>query len=111
MPAQGADKRALGVAGAAPAGTQSLPAAVGRSVRERSARYHPSLAKRNRLLKPVTMSLFGMVNCPTAGSGQEEPLSRAEYADLVTQIIVDGIAGLGSDTRTRIRLRSKVTSL
>jgi TetR/AcrR family transcriptional regulator len=39
------------------------------------------------------------------------PMSRAAYANLVTQIIVDGIARLGTDSPARIRLRSKVTSL
>jgi hypothetical protein len=38
-------------------------------------------------------------------------MSRAAYANLVTQIIVDGIVRLGADSPTRIRLRSKVTSL
>ena len=72
---------------------------------------NPSLAKGNRLLKPVTMSLFGMINWSYLWFRPGGPMSRAAYANLVTQIMVDGIARLGTDSRTRIRLRSKVTSL
>jgi TetR/AcrR family transcriptional regulator len=39
------------------------------------------------------------------------PMSRAAYANLVTQIMVDGIAALGTDSPTHIRLRSKMTPL
>jgi TetR/AcrR family transcriptional regulator len=72
---------------------------------------NPSLAKGNRLLKPVTMSLFGMINWSYLWFRPGGPISRAAYANLVTQIIVDGIARLGTDSPTRTRLRSKVTSL
>ncbi len=72
---------------------------------------NPSLAKGNRLLKPVTMSLFGMINWSYLWFRPEGPMSRTAYANLVTQIMVDGIAKLGTDSPTRIRLRSKVASL
>jgi TetR/AcrR family transcriptional regulator len=47
------------------------------------------------LLKPVTMSLFGMVNWHylwfREGKGT---LTRADYADLVTRLVLDGTRGL-----------------
>ena len=72
---------------------------------------NPSLAKGNRLLKPVTMSLFGMINWSYLWFRPGGPISRSAYASLVTQIMVDGIAKLGTDSPTRIRARSKVASL
>jgi len=72
---------------------------------------NPALAKGNRLLRPVTMSLFGIVNWSYRWFRPGGPLARAAYANLVTQIMVDGIARLGSDSPTCIRLRSRVTSL
>jgi TetR/AcrR family transcriptional regulator len=71
---------------------------------------NPSLAKGNRLLKPVTMSLFGMINWSYLWLRPAGPMSRAAYADLVTQIMVDGIARLGADGPVRSRSRSKVSS-
>lgn len=72
---------------------------------------NPALAKGNRLLKPVTMSLFGMINWSYLWFRPGGPMSRAAYANLITQIMVDGIAKLGADSPTRVRLRPKVTSL
>ena len=72
---------------------------------------NPSLAKGSRLLKPVTMSLFGMINWSYLWFRPRGPMSRSAYANLVTQIMVDGIAKLGTETPARIRSRSKVTSL
>ena len=57
---------------------------------------NPSLAKGDRLLKPITMSLFGMINWSYLWFRPDGPMSRAEYADLVTQMTVDGISNLGS---------------
>jgi TetR/AcrR family transcriptional regulator len=42
------------------------------------------------LLKPVTMALFGMINWHYLWFKPTGTLSRREYADLVTQLIVDG---------------------
>jgi TetR/AcrR family transcriptional regulator len=55
----------------------------------------PALAKDDRLLKPVTMSLFGMINWSYLWFRPDGPISRAEYANLVTQMTVDGICNLG----------------
>jgi TetR/AcrR family transcriptional regulator len=72
---------------------------------------NPSLANGSRLLKPVTMSLFGMINWSYLWFRPGGPMSRAAYADLVTQITVDGIARLGVDSPLRGRSRSRMTSV
>jgi TetR/AcrR family transcriptional regulator len=46
------------------------------------------------MLKPVTMSLFGMVNWHYLWFRNSGPFSRADYADLVTKLIVDGTRDL-----------------
>ena len=46
------------------------------------------------MLKPVTMSLFGMVNWHYLWFRNNGPFSRADYADLVTKLIVDGTRDL-----------------
>jgi TetR/AcrR family transcriptional regulator len=57
---------------------------------------NPALGNGSGLLKPVTMSLFGMINWSYLWFRPDGSMSRAAYADLVTQMTVDGIAGLGS---------------
>lgn len=59
------------------------------------AAVHPALARKRALLKPVTMSLFGMVNWSYLWFRSDGPMSRAQYADLVTQIMIDGTARVG----------------
>lgn len=46
--------------------------------------------KSTKMLTPVTMSLFGMVNWHYLWFKSTGSVSRAEYADLVTRLIVDG---------------------
>ena len=53
----------------------------------------PQLSGTN-LLKPVTMSLFGMINWHYLWFKPNGRITRREYADLVTQLIVDGTQGL-----------------
>lgn len=48
----------------------------------------------SRLLKPVTMSLFGMLNWHYMWFREGGPMSREEYADLATQLLVEGAASL-----------------
>ena len=50
--------------------------------------------KGSKLLKPVTMSLFGMVNWHYLWFKSTGSVSRADYADLVTKLIADGSRGL-----------------
>jgi TetR/AcrR family transcriptional regulator len=51
-----------------------------------------------RLLKPVTMSLFGMLNWHYMWFREGGPMSREEYADLATRLLVEGAASLGNST-------------
>ena len=60
---------------------------------------NPRLAQGGRLLMPVTMSLFGMLNWQHLWFRPDGPMTREAYADLVTQMMVDGIAGLGEARR------------
>jgi TetR/AcrR family transcriptional regulator len=46
--------------------------------------------KGSKLLKPVTMSLFGMINWHYLWFKSTGSVSRADYADLVTRLIADG---------------------
>ncbi len=46
------------------------------------------------LLKPVTMSLFGMLNWHYMWFREDGLMTREEYADLATKILIDGAASL-----------------
>lgn len=50
--------------------------------------------KGSKLLTPVTMSLFGMVNWHYLWFRSTGSVTRAEYADLVTRLIADGARGV-----------------
>nr|WP_307705719.1 hypothetical protein [Rhodopseudomonas sp. B29] len=50
--------------------------------------------KDTTMLKPVTMSLFGMLNWHYLWFRASGPFSRADYADLVTKLIADGTRDL-----------------
>lgn len=50
----------------------------------------PRLAATPALVKPVTMSLFGMLNWSYLWFRDGGALSRADYARLVTRLVVDG---------------------
>ena len=51
---------------------------------------NPDLEARRPLLKPVTMSLFGMLNWHYMWFRPSGPISREDYADIATRIIVSG---------------------
>lgn len=53
-----------------------------------------TVGKSPRLLKPVTMSLFGMLNWHYMWFREGGQMSREEYADLATQLLVAGAASL-----------------
>lgn len=55
---------------------------------------NPALAGDNALLKPVTMSLFGMINWHYMWFREGKALTREDYADLVTTLLVEGAAAL-----------------
>lgn len=54
----------------------------------------PRLADTPALVKPVTMSLFGMLNWSYLWFRDGGALTRADYARLVTRLVVDGGAAL-----------------
>lgn len=55
----------------------------------------PQLAEPgSTLLKPVTMSLFGMVNWHYLWFREGGPVSRADYARIATRLILDGARSL-----------------
>jgi TetR/AcrR family transcriptional regulator len=54
----------------------------------------PEVRRERRLLKPITMSLFGMLNWHYLWFRPNGPLSRAEYAALATGLVMDGTRSL-----------------
>jgi TetR/AcrR family transcriptional regulator len=58
------------------------------------AAVNPALDGDKALLKPVTMSLFGMINWHYMWFRDGKPLTRENYADLVTTLLVEGAAAL-----------------
>jgi TetR/AcrR family transcriptional regulator len=65
----------------------------------------PSIAGHPALLKPVTMSLFGMLNWHYMWFREKGPISREDYTDMVTTLLIEGAQALGAETRN-IRKRS-----
>lgn len=54
----------------------------------------PELGDGSILLKPVTMSLFGMVNWHYLWFRPNGPVSREDYADIATAILLNGARSL-----------------
>lgn len=52
---------------------------------------NPALGRERRYLKPVTMSLFGMLNWVYLWFRPDGPISRQDYADLATTLILEGV--------------------
>ena len=65
-----------------------------REFAEAIAAVNPAVGADKVLLKPVTMSLFGMINWQFMWFRDGRPLTREDYADLVTTLVVDGAAAL-----------------
>jgi AcrR family transcriptional regulator len=63
----------------------------------------PSIANRSVLLKPVTMSLFGMMNWHYMWFREKGPVSRDDYADMVTTLLIEGAQALGATQNVRKR--------
>jgi TetR/AcrR family transcriptional regulator len=57
-------------------------------------RINPDLAGGDeaRLLKPVTMALFGILNWTYLWFRDDKPLTRADYARIVARLFTDGVA-------------------
>jgi TetR/AcrR family transcriptional regulator len=60
---------------------------------------HPQAFEDGRLLKPVTMSLFGMLNWFYMWFREGGAVSRSEYAGIATKILVNGVRGLACGGR------------
>ena len=86
-------------------GTQSLPEAqraeilaierrITRHVAEVLRAIRPDIDADRPLLMPVTMSLFGMVNWVYMWFREGGPISREDYADLATDLLLGGIHSL-----------------
>ncbi|MFK7854757.1 MAG: TetR/AcrR family transcriptional regulator [Granulosicoccus sp.] len=56
---------------------------------------NPKLAQDNKRLKPVTMSLFGMLNWAYTWFREDGELSREDYAKMVTNLLLLGIQSIG----------------
>lgn len=65
-----------------------------RLVSDTLAEINPTLAADGSLLKPVTMSLFGMVNWHYMWFREGGPLTREGYAKLATRLFLDGARAL-----------------
>jgi len=63
--------------------------------------------KGTRMLTPVTMSLFGMLNWHYLWFRSGGSVTRADYADLVTRLIADGTRGIVAPPASE---RSRVTA-
>ncbi|MEX0343759.1 MAG: TetR/AcrR family transcriptional regulator [Rhizobiaceae bacterium] len=55
---------------------------------------NPAAFEDKPLLKPVTMSLFGMLNWFYMWFREGGPVSRSDYAKMATNILVNGVRGL-----------------
>jgi TetR/AcrR family transcriptional regulator len=64
--------------------------------------------KGTKMLKPVTMSLFGMINWHYLWFKPNGPVTRADYADLVTRLIIDGTRNIPGQT-SALRKRATAT--
>ena len=58
------------------------------------AAVNPRLDSGAGLLKPVTMSLFGMLNWHYMWFREDGAMTRENYADICTRLIVDGARAL-----------------
>ena len=61
-------------------------------------------AKQKRVLKPLTMSVFGMLNWHYMWFREGGPMTRAEYAEFVAQLV---LAGAAEAAATRPRSKAK----
>jgi TetR/AcrR family transcriptional regulator len=63
----------------------------------------PSIAGHPTLLKPVTMSLFGMLNWHYMWFREKGPVSREDYTDMVTTLLIEGAQALGETRNLKKR--------
>ena len=72
---------------------------------------NPALAAGRPQLMPVTMSLFGMMNWAYMWFHDDGPLSRDDLAELITNLILDGVRSLEDSPRPVIRPSSPSADL
>lgn len=60
----------------------------------------PAIGRSKTLLKPVTMSLFGMLNWHYMWFREGGTMSREDYADLATTLLIEGAQALATPERT-----------
>jgi AcrR family transcriptional regulator len=68
----------------------------------------PDLAG-DRLLKPVTMTLFGMMNWTFTWLRPDGPVAHAEFAPVVADLFLGGVRHLHAAGQTRMRTRNSST--
>lgn len=66
----------------------------------------PDIGRHKELLKPVTMSLFGMLNWHYMWFREGGPLSRDAYADLATTILIEGAQALTLPAAPKVKRRA-----
>jgi len=66
----------------------------------------PAIGRSKSLLKPVTMSLFGMLNWHYMWFREGGTMSREDYADLATTVLVEGAQALAAPAPTKARQRA-----
>jgi TetR/AcrR family transcriptional regulator len=66
----------------------------------------PAIGRSKTLLKPVTMSLFGMLNWHYMWFREGGTMSREDYADLATTLLIEGAQALSSPTQAKVRRRA-----
>lgn len=57
---------------------------------------NPSLAQNRDQLMPVTMSLFGMLNWAYTWFREDGALTREDYANMVTKLLLQGVQSIGT---------------
>jgi TetR/AcrR family transcriptional regulator len=70
------------------------------------AAQNPALALNRSLLKPVTMSLFGMLNWHYMWFRDHGTMTREDYADVATTLLIEGAAALTTQNATPKRQRA-----
>jgi TetR/AcrR family transcriptional regulator len=66
----------------------------------------PAIGRSKTLLKPVTMSLFGMLNWHYMWFREGGTMSREDYANLATTLLIEGAQALATPARQKVVRRA-----
>jgi TetR/AcrR family transcriptional regulator len=66
----------------------------------------PAIGRSKTLLKPVTMSLFGMLNWHYMWFREGGTMSREDYADLATTLLIEGAQALSAPQVAKAKRRA-----